>query len=643
MSASDQTQWLETNQQALSGELAWLQGLLENAASDSVATIEAPEARAFTLDFLAEQFQLSNFERSIVLLCAGVELLSDIRPLCGKVHGDDRSDYPTFSLALSALPETHWSALTPESPLRYWQIIQVHDLNRMTTAQLTLDERVLHFLLGAGNLDQRLAVLVQPLQQTISLPPSQQQQVERLSNLLGNISADKNKPPLILIQGDDVVAGREVVVHACNLSGLQTLLLRAEDIPAAADERNLLAKLLTREYLLSRTALLIDRVIDAKNDQSTHLTVFIEQLQCPVFLQGERPEDLQHSSAVIEINYPTTAEQRSLWQHELNHIENFNDTELMPLAAQFNFSSADIKTTAENVQAEIKLGKTVEQALWQNCRQHSRGRLDHLAQRITPHAGWNDLILPKGQKTILRDINRQIRHRATVYETWGFAGKSERGLGISALFAGESGTGKTMAAEVLASELNLDLYRIDLSSVVSKYIGETEKNLERLFSAAESSGAILLFDEADALFGKRSDVKDSHDRYANIELAYLLQRMEAYRGLSILTSNMKSALDTAFMRRIRFVVQFPFPDLQQRSEIWQRIFPKQLPHADLNNEYLARLNVTGGNIRNIAMNAAFLAAEQDKPVCMADLAHATRMEYAKLEKPINEFELGKWT
>jgi SpoVK/Ycf46/Vps4 family AAA+-type ATPase len=243
----------------------------------------------------------------------------------------------------------------------------------------------------------------------------------------------------------------------------------------------------------------------------------------------------------------------------------------------------------------------------------------------------------------LRDISRQVHHRATVYEAWGFASKSERGLGISALFSGESGTGKTMAAEVLAGELDLDLYRIDLSSVVSKYIGETEKNLERLFRAAETSGAILLFDEADALFGKRSDVKDSHDRYANIELAYLLQRMEAYRGLSILTSNMKSSLDTAFLRRIRFVVQFPFPDLGQRNEIWRRVLPDSLPRTELRTEQLARLHVAGGNIRNIAMNAAFIAAEKGDPMCMADLAHATRMEFAKLEKPLNESELRNWT
>ena len=230
----------------------------------------------------------------------------------------------------------------------------------------------------------------------------------------------------------------------------------------------------------------------------------------------------------------------------------------------------------------------------------------------------------------------------TVYETWGFATKGLRGLGISALFSGVSGTGKTMAAEVLANELRLDLYRIDLSAVVSKYIGETEKNLRRVFDAAEEGGAILLFDEADALFGKRTEVKDSHDRYANIEVSYLLQRVEAYRGLAILTTNLKSALDTAFLRRIRFILSFPFPDLEQRAEIWRRIFPNQTPTRALDFAALARLNVAGGNIRNIAMNAAFLAANANEPVSMSHLLRSAQGEYSKLERSLTEGEIRGW-
>jgi SpoVK/Ycf46/Vps4 family AAA+-type ATPase len=235
-----------------------------------------------------------------------------------------------------------------------------------------------------------------------------------------------------------------------------------------------------------------------------------------------------------------------------------------------------------------------------------------------------------------------VAHRTTVYDSWGFGAISARGLGISALFAGSSGTGKTLAAEVLANALALDLYRIDLSSVVSKYIGETEKNLRRVFDAAEDGGAILFFDEADALFGKRSEVKDSHDRYANIEINYLLQRMESYRGLAVLATNRKGDLDPAFMRRVRFVVNFPFPDTSLRAEIWRRIFPTGTPTDDLDVAKLSRLKVAGGNIRNIALNAAFLAAAEGSSVGMFHLQRAAKAECAKIEKPLTEAEIGGW-
>jgi len=280
--------------------------------------------------------------------------------------------------------------------------------------------------------------------------------------------------------------------------------------------------------------------------------------------------------------------------------------------------------------------------LWDACRVQARPRLDNLAQRINPAATWDDLVLPEMHRMTLLEIAVHVKERAKVYESWGFGAKSSGGLGISALFTGGSGTGKTMAAEVLANELRLDLYRIDLSQVVSKYIGETEKNLRHVFDAAEEGGAILLFDEADALFGKRSEVKDSHDRYANIEVSYLLQRMEAYRGLAILTTNMKSAVDTAFLRRIRFIVNFPFPDAKQRAQIWEGIFPESTPTDGLDVEKLARLNVAGGNIRNIALNAAFLAANAGGEVRMEHLLRAARSEYVKMEKPLTGAEIKGW-
>jgi SpoVK/Ycf46/Vps4 family AAA+-type ATPase len=307
-------------------------------------------------------------------------------------------------------------------------------------------------------------------------------------------------------------------------------------------------------------------------------------------------------------------------------------------------STATIDKACNELNTVIRERKTsskktnLDNELWKICCRLTRPQLDGLAQRIESPTGWDDLVLPALQKEILKEIAIHVRQRNKVYGTWGFEKKEARGLGITVLFVGESGTGKTMAAEVLANELHLDLYRIDLSNVINKYIGETEKNLKKIFDAAENGGAILLFDEADALFGKRSDVKDSHDRYSNIEVSYLLQRMEAYRGLAILTTNMKSALDKAFMRRIRFVVQFPFPDLAQRAEIWTNIFPSNTPKEGLNMEQLAKLNLSGGNIRNIALNAAFLAAEEDEPVQMYHISQAAKSEYIKLERPFSSLE-----
>lgn len=267
--------------------------------------------------------------------------------------------------------------------------------------------------------------------------------------------------------------------------------------------------------------------------------------------------------------------------------------------------------------------------------------MSDLAQHIEPKAKMEDLVLPEREKQLIKEIAIQVRQRDRVYREWGWGANSgSRGLGIAALFAGESGTGKTMAAEVLANELDLDLFRIDLSMVVSKYIGETEKNLRQVFDAAEDGGAILFFDEADALFGKRSEVRDSHDRYANIEVGYLLQRMESYRGLAILTTNLKNAIDTAFVRRIRFIVNFPFPDEKSRADIWRRVFPKSTPTANLDYGRLARMNITGGSIRNIALNACFLAAEQDVHVGMDHIKQAAKSEYDKMERPLTRLEMG---
>ncbi|HEY9651607.1 MAG TPA: ATP-binding protein, partial [Coleofasciculaceae cyanobacterium] len=353
-----------------------------------------------------------------------------------------------------------------------------------------------------------------------------------------------------------------------------------------------------------------------------------------------------------DVHNPTTNEQRAIWNNALGEVAPTLNGQIETLVSHFNLNTPAIQAACwkakslEKVRWQEEDGNnspsSIQERLWDICRIQSRSRLDELAQRIESTPSWDDLVLPERERTILRDIAAHVRQRTKVYETWGFGSKGGRGLGISALFAGASGTGKTMAAEVLGNELRLDVYRIDLSTIISKYIGETEKNLRRVFDAAEGAGAILLFDEADALFGKRSDVKDSHDRYANIEVGYLLQRMESYRGLAILTTNLKGSIDQAFLRRIRFVVQFPFPDLTQRTEIWRRVFPQQTPTHRLNFEKLAKLNVAGGNIRNIALNSAFLAADAGESVGMKHILEAAMSEYVKLERPLTDMEIKGW-
>jgi len=339
----------------------------------------------------------------------------------------------------------------------------------------------------------------------------------------------------------------------------------------------------------------------------------------------------------FDVKKPSAREQRDAWVQVLatTPLADHAAAAAQALAGNFDLNLRDIGQGLGLARAGAQ-EKLDQPQVWRACRKLTQPRLDQLAQRLEPKATWDHLVLPDEAIGLLRQVADQVRDRFRVYEEWGYAERMTRGLGISALFAGESGTGKTMAAEVIASELDLALYRIDLSAVVSKYIGETEKNLRRLFDAAEQGGAILLFDEADALFGKRSEVKDSHDRYANIEINYLLQRMEAFSGLAILATNMKSALDNAFMRRLRFIINFPYPGPAERHRMWERALPAHVPHEALDFQRLSKLGLSGGNIHSIALNAAFMAAARGTPLTQAMLMTAARSELRKLDKQVSE-------
>jgi len=624
-----------------------------NKLADEISSLESsPPLPALVL--LARLFNLSRFERDVLLLCAAMEFDTRIAGLCARAQDDANKAYPTFALALALFDEPSWDALSPERPLRYWRMLEINQpgAQPLTTSALRADERIVNYVKGLNYLDDRLPPLLSLLDtadETIELPPSQQASVELIINRLQQ-PWSAGELPLVQLLGVDTLSKQLIAQHAAAALGLHLYRLPAGSLPAHIGELETLARLWQRESVLLPLALYVDNndtesTAAAATVQSS-LNRFLSRVNSVRFLDTREVlsglERGQQSSIILDVEKPTRAEQLAAWTAALERLADRDAAASSgQLASQFNLSIAAIQQFARAAISEIPPGVTngdrkLDERLWATCLLNTRPRLDALAQRLDPKATWDDIVLPVEPLGLLRQIAAQVGQRSKVYDDWGFHHKMNRGLGISALFAGESGTGKTMAAEVIANELRLNLYRIDLSAVVSKYIGETEKNLRCLFDAAEDGSAILFFDEADALFGKRSEVKDSHDRYANIEINYLLQRMEAYRGLAILATNMKSALDPAFLRRLRFIVNFAFPAENERLAMWRKVFPVQTPIEGIDFPRLAKLNVTGGSIHNIALCAAFLAAQADTPVTMPLVMEAARAEFRKLERPINE-------
>jgi hypothetical protein len=595
------------------------------------------------LQQLQELFGLTPFELDLLVLCAGASLESRFLSGCAAAHDDPRATWPTFGLALSVLREPHWSAISRRRPLRYWRLIEL-GAGSVPHACLTIDERILQFILGVPTMDGRLEASIRPLAppDTAASPHSAQRHAHPIT--LGVHHWQKTPParqPILLI-GGQASARRSVFAEICRQAGLRPHVIAAADIPSTSAEREEFARLWMREAALSAAALYV-RSGDLESSRA--LTSWLALVEAPVAIEVQDGSSLERLDGLrLHLAGLTAPEREEIWRDSLGPVAEEMNGHLERIVEHFRFDEPDIRLSASATRAEAVAddSRNPGEHAWRICREYARRSFDGLAKRIEPRTRWDDLVLPAAQMETLRHIVVHLRRRAVVNEQWGFADRYSRGLGLNALFAGTSGTGKTMAAEILTAELDLDLYQIDLSSVVSKYIGESEKNLRRVFDAADESGAILLFDEADALFGKRSEVRDSHDRYANLEISYLLQRMEAYRGVAILTTNMQHALDPAFLRRIRFIVQFPFPDAPTRSRIWQRVFPPATPLDHLDFERLAQLNISGGVIRNIATHAAFLAAEDRTSVGMEHMLAAARGEYAKMDKPLTAAETRGW-
>ena len=660
--------WHEGNQEYLDSALNQLRSVLQSyiaklqdgaVASADLPTVDSIEiaqnmSAPPALLQLCQFFNLSEFERDILLLCAGIEIDPRLAALCAEAHGDSHQNYPTFNLALRVLPQAHWSATTPDAPLRYWKLIELEE-DFLTHSPLRIDERILHYIIGVGAGDRYLSNVSALPASSKKLVPSHQNLVQQITTLL-KLELETTVP-IVQLCGSQMNDKLAIAVAVCNQFNLQVNSISAECLPLATEKLQNFSRRWERESILEAKVLLLDcdRLERLDPPQMLMLAQFIEKIKGPVIITSRSPlQELRRQIIRFDVTKPDLQEQLAIWETALielkPHLNVLNDPKetfgqhLQKLSAQFNLSTSLIHRACTAAAGQIIEHPSIpiEQILWESCRVQARPNLDELADRVESKSSWQDLVLPPQQEQTLHEIAAHVSNRAMVYNNWGFAGKHQRGLGITALFSGPSGTGKTLAADVLARELHLDLYKIELSSVVSKYIGETEKNLERIFDAAESGGVVLLFDEADSIFGKRTDVKDSKDRHANTEVNYLLQRMEAYSGLAILTTNFPNNLDSAFLRRLRFVVPFPFPSATQRREIWRRVFPPDTPIKDLKFDKLAQLNVAGGNIRIIALNAAFLAADAGESVQMKHILQATQTEYTKLEKSLTGVEIAGW-
>lgn len=651
----DYSNWQELNTQSLLAQLDDLKtrGYAELGKEytsripiDDNLRLWAEDNSAFSV--LSRAFKLNDIEQQLILFCTGVQLDNELCELCALLNDNPLIKEPSFDLALRIFNNKQWMPFSPNSSLRYWRLVDLNDPRHANTSGLHLSEMVLHYLTGYISTDPELSALYIPNRQHYGLAPSQSRLATQISELISNQNP-LHLLPWVHLSGPDHEAQ---VAFAQQAAADADVALKRIDAGLLTNDTSHLQELfirLEREAILYRYVYLFEAEVNNEQEAATakSISYLLKRLSAFCLVSGRAQiVNPGRDCLKIEVQRPTYDEQLALWVNALGNKEShrkangLSSEALKKIADQFDLDTNKIHAITHQWQSGPDLSEshntpdTQAASLWKLCRQQCRGEVSGLAKVIEPTTlDWETLVLPDEQMHVLQTILEQVRNRSKVYQQWGFAQSNTYGLGISALFSGGSGTGKTLAARVIASALDLDIYQIDLASMVSKYIGETEKNLEKIFTAAENSGAILLFDEADALFGKRSQVNDSRDRYANMEVSYLLQRIENYSGLSILTSNYRSALDQAFIRRLRFIVQFPFPQAEQRFQIWKSVFPNTLPSQNINFEKLSRLEIPGGIIRSIAINAAFHAAS-GHALEMKHLRHATQDEFTKSEKTL---------
>ena len=639
--------------------------LMPDGAPPSLALVTGADS---PLGSLGEALGLVPFDLDVVVISLAPELDLRYERLYAYLQDDVTRRRPTVDLALHLLCGSAGERLerrarfAPDAPLVRNAVVElVADPGQaeppLIARAVKLDERVVRHLLGHDGADARLEGVCRQIAPETSLDELDlPEETSRLLSGLGERLRFERGPLRLLFEGPPGVGKRPAAEALALLAGRGLLTF---DIGAALAAELPLARLLQlalREARLDDCVLYLSGVERLRGeghaaDEATLLEALREATG--VVVVASPPQAVSGSPAAeplpqfvtVPFSVRPQAARRARWSAALASagIE-IADGDLDALADRFRLTPEQIDDAARAVPQEALRGGAVtptSEHVFAAARAQSRAGLGGLARRIPPHYRWEDIILPEDRRRQLEEIVNDVRYRRRVYDEWGFDDKLALGKGLNVLFAGPSGTGKTMAADIVAGELGLDLYKIDLSTTVSKYIGETEKNLARVFAAAERANAILFFDEADALFGKRSEVKDAHDRYANIEIGYLLQRMEEYDGVAILATNLRRNMDDAFVRRMHVTVEFPLPDAEDRRRIWDSIWPGvDAARRDLDLEALARrFELSGGHIRNIALAAAFLAASDGEVVTMGHVLRATRREYQKMGKVLIEGEL----
>jgi len=605
-----------------------------------------------TIGTLADCFHLSDLEVDAFILILAPAIEPRYTTLYSYLQDDVTTKQPRVALLLDLLCGNALERLTflhkfgEEAPLRRYGLIESmpsSDTSRGSSLlyeALQIDPTLIQWLLGTPHLHRTIApyATFHALESTTTLTEDNSD-----SDLLPILTTTLEHRALLSLHGADeqrqhIAASALAQVNEQGL--LEVELTRA--LQQGVDGSTLVRLALRDALLLNALPCFQGWEDDLVNETMAEMVYTFPH---PVVLRGKgrwHGNSATRSRPILSYacTHPTYSQRRRLWNEAVNHALNLD---LDMVAGQFTLTSQQIRhaaTTARDY--ALQRGDAITTAdLINAARFHSTPRLGTLAYQIHPRFAWDDIVLPVEHKTILREIVNMVRGRGIVLEEWGLGHKLVSSSGVSALFAGSPGTGKTMAAEVIAGELGLDLYKIDLSSVVNKYIGETEKSLGKLFDEASASNAILFFDEADALFGKRSEVKDSHDRYANIEVSYLLQRMEQYDGITILATNLRSSMDEAFTRRLQFAIDFPFPDEKDRLNLWETLLPPHVPRdATVNLTLLARrFKLAGGNIRNVIVSAAHIAAANGRVVTQHHLLHGIRRELQKMGRLIDEREM----